>query len=273
MQNQASASALTAAAARAAHLIVDHQPYVFADTLAERLLGERADELINYHRLHGDHLVLAGARAQVTVRSRLTEELIGESGQYVILGAGLDSFAYRSRRAIDVFEVDHPASQADKRERVAALKEEPERPVGYVPVDLETGELLGPLRDAGFDLTRPAVVSWLGVSMYLTPEAAAHTLTQLAALAPGTRLILDHMLPAAERDETGQAYVDAVSAHTAGQGEPWIGFYTPEEMADLLGRHGFGRVRSRGQDETLGRRTDALRPSRLAMVTDAVLLS
>ena len=109
---------MTAAAARAAHLIVDGEPVIFADTVAEAMLGERAEEFIAYHRAYGAHPVLAGARAQVTCRSRYAEDQLARAvrdgiGQYVILGAGLDTFAYRSplARRVRVFEVDHPATQ------------------------------------------------------------------------------------------------------------------------------------------------------------------
>jgi O-methyltransferase involved in polyketide biosynthesis len=99
-KGQPSLTALTAAAARAAHLIVDDEPRIFADTLAAVLLGDRADELISFHTMHGTHLVLAGARVQVTCRGRYTEDALDRAGrggitQYVILGAGLDSSAYR----------------------------------------------------------------------------------------------------------------------------------------------------------------------------------
>ena len=113
---QPSFTAFTAAAARAAHLIVDDDPRIFADTLAGAMLGERADELIEYHRAHGTHPILAGARAQAICRSRYAEDRLAEGagrgiGQYVILGAGLDSFGGRSGRAsrVRVFEVDHLA--------------------------------------------------------------------------------------------------------------------------------------------------------------------
>src|ERR1700733_5078159 len=120
---QPSASALTAAAARAAHLIVDGQPTIFADPLAAALLGGQAEELIGYHKRHGTHPVLVGARGQVPCRSRYAEHVLalaigGGVSQYVILGAGLDSFAYRGgllAGRVRVFEVDHPASQQAKR--------------------------------------------------------------------------------------------------------------------------------------------------------------
>src|SRR5437660_747639 len=101
-----------AAAARAAHLIVDHEPIIFHDGLAATLLGDRADELLAHHRLHDDHPVLAGARAAVVTRSSRTEQCLEKSGltQYVILGAGPDSHAHRHPDT-PTFEVDHPATQ------------------------------------------------------------------------------------------------------------------------------------------------------------------
>ena len=133
-----------AAAARAAHLIVDGEPRIFADTLAAALLGDRADELIGYHRLHGTHPVLSGARVQVDLpqpvraRTRSPGPSPGGVTQYVILGAGLDSFAYRGGLAgrVRVFEVDHPASQQVKRAALAAAGIAVPDSVGFVPADL-----------------------------------------------------------------------------------------------------------------------------------------
>jgi methyltransferase (TIGR00027 family) len=274
VENQSSQTAFTAAAARAAHLIVDAEPYIFADTVAEAMLGDRAGELLAYHRLHGDHPVLAGARAQVLIRARVAEHLLGESGveQYVILGAGLDSFAYRSplARELRVFEVDHPATQAVKRDRLAAAGLRPLTDVRHVPVDLEADRLLPHLAAHGFDAGRPAFVSWLGVSMYLTREAVGATLDQVAELAPGSRLVLDHMVPAGLRDAAGQTYVDLVAPHAAESGEPWLSFFAPDEMAGLLAGRGFGAVRGVDQRDALEpelwQRTDALRPAKLSMI-------
>jgi methyltransferase (TIGR00027 family) len=139
--DEPSQTALTAVAARAAHLVVDGSPKIFTDSLAAALLLDRADELLAYHRTHGGHPVLSGARTQVVTRSRYTEDRLAESvqrgaGQYVILGAGLDSFAYRSALAarVRVFEVDHPATQAWKRWAVSRA-----RPHAAVHRDLRTG--------------------------------------------------------------------------------------------------------------------------------------
>jgi methyltransferase (TIGR00027 family) len=270
-----SASALMAAAARAAHLIVDAEPRIFADTLAETLLGAQADELIAYHRRHGDHVVLAGARAQATCRSRITEAAVAagfERGitQYVLLGAGLDSFAYRSPLAFTVFEVDHPASQAWKRARLADAGIAEPSTVSYVPVDLEAGTVAKHLIRHGFDPARPAIVSWLGVSMYLTSAAVAGVLDALGGLAPGTEIVFDYMLPDRDRDANGRTYVEMVAPGTAERGEPWLTFLSVDDATALLARAGFRSVEHvRQRDLPVWDRTDALRPASLSVVGHA----
>jgi O-methyltransferase involved in polyketide biosynthesis len=312
-----SASALTAAAARAAHLIVDSEPRIFADSLAAALLGDRSAELISYHELHGTHPVLAGARVQVTGRSRYAEDALaraaagadraaGAAGiaQYVILGAGLDSFAYRGEPggpagALRVFEVDQPASQEVKRAalrdaRIAvpghvrfvpvelsadapAVGGPPDGPAGGLAGDPPADPVSGPgaglrraLTAAGFDWSAPAFVAWLGVTMYLAPAAVAATLGELGRLAPGSEVVADYFLPAGGRDEAGEQYAALVGPASAAQGEPWRSFFTPAQFADLARRSGFGAVRSVSQREMvpagLWRRSDSLRPARLAML-------
>jgi methyltransferase (TIGR00027 family) len=287
--NLPSQTALFAAAARAAHLIVDREPVIFADELAAILLGEQAEEFISYHRLHGTHLVLSSARAQAVCRSRFTEDHLAAGvrdgvSQYVILGAGLDSFAYRPQPAagglagrgqIRVFEVDHPASQQWKRGRLAAAGIAVPDHVSFVPLDFERDPLAGRLRQAGFDPDRPALVSWLGVTMYLTPAAISQTLAEIATFAPGTQLITDYMLPAALRDETGNTYADLVAPTAAERGEPWLTFLAPDDMSALLERHGFGAIAHVQQRDSvpaaLWDRTDALRPAALSVLARATL--
>ena len=286
-----SGTALTAAAARAAHLLVDEEPRIFADTLASALLGDRAAELIGYHRLHGTHPVLAGARVQVACRSRYTERALARARargvrQYVILGAGLDSFAYRASRdsraspdrhspdrhddALRVFEVDHPASQDCKRAALSAAGIAVPDSVTFVPADLATDPLARSLADAGFDAAAPAVVGWLGVTMYLTADAVAATMSAIACLAPGSELIADYMLPDGLRDEAGALYGTLVAQASAERGEPWLSCFTPAEMAELAARAGFRDIRAVSQRDTipapLWQRTDALKPAVLAML-------
>jgi methyltransferase (TIGR00027 family) len=271
-----SQTALTAAAARAAHLLVDEAPPIFSDTLAYTLMGDRAEEFVSYHRIHGSHPVLAGARAAAATRSRYTEDLLGDGvTQYVILGAGLDTFAYRSGGGIRVFEVDHPATQRWKRRLLADSGTAIPDTVTYVPVDLEHDSPAHGLVENGFDRSRPALVSWLGVVMYLTREAIGETLAMVAGFAPGTQIVLDYILPADLRDAAGEEYATLVAPVAAERGEPWLSYFGPAEMATLLEEHGFDVVEQVGQREAvapaLWERTDALRPHRLSMIARAAV--
>jgi methyltransferase (TIGR00027 family) len=274
-----SQTALTAAAARAAHLIVDREPVIFADTLAEALLGADAGTLLDYHRNNGDHPILAGARTQVTIRSRLAEAAVADGAangitQYIVVGAGLDSFAYRGGTAerVATFEVDHPASGAWKRDRLADAGIAVPEQVTFAAADLETESLADALARTGFDRTRPAVVSWLGVTMYLTRDAIADTLGVIGALPAGTTLVADYMQVPALRDEAGREYGERISAFSAERGEPWRSSFHPDEMSNMLAEAGFGQVRHIRQEDLDGLwdRTDALRPARLSVLAHAI---
>jgi methyltransferase (TIGR00027 family) len=275
-----STSALTAAAARAAHLIVDQPPVIFADMVALQLLGDEADDLIGYHRAHGSHVVLAGARSQVICRSRYTEDALAAAvaagtRQYVILGAGLDSFAYRSHLAdrVRTFEVDQQETQAAKRARLAAARIPEPGNVVFVPVDFEAASLAGELAAAGLDLSEPAFVSWLGVTMYLTQDAIGRSLADLGTLAPGSQVIVDYMLPSDLRDDAGNTYVELVAPVSAEAGEPWLSFLSPEQMSALLTSHGLTPLRHVRQrdigDEATWNRSDALRANQLSLLAHA----
>ena len=281
---QPSLTALTSAAARAAHLIVDHEPLIFSDTLAALFLADRADELLSYHRRHGSHPVLAGARATVTARSRYTEDRLADAlrrgvTQYLIIGAGLGSFAYRSplARHVRVVEADHPATQRWKRRMLAATGTAALGDLRYAEADLESAALAGQLASAGFDFSRPALVSLLGVTMYLTRQAIAGTLLVIGRCAPGTELIAEYTVPVGLQDARGRAYARLVAPDAAGRGEPWRTFLDPAGMSALLDQHGFGGVTHVGQhdmvDGTLWNRTDALQPSRLFQLADGLVRS
>jgi methyltransferase (TIGR00027 family) len=277
-----SMTALTAAAARAAHLIVDDPPVIFADTLASVLLGDSADELISYHRRHGPHPVLAGARTQVTCRSRYAENSLARAigrglTQYVLLGAGLDTFAYRSDLAgrVRVFEVDHPATQAWKRRALAAASIPEPANVTFVPADLVVDALAECLGAAGCDLAAPVLVGWLGVTLYLTRAAIGQTLAAIGGFAPGSELIADYMLPEGLRDSDGDMYAELVARLSAERGEPWLSSFAPDEMTDLARRSGFAAVRNVRQREAipaaLWDRADSLRPASLAVLCHGMI--
>lgn len=251
---QPSQTALTAAAARAAHLIVDAEPHIFTDTLAESLLGDDGTKPLAYQRLQGDHPILAGARAQVVCRSRITEDLVPGFDRYVILGAGLDTFAYRST-GVEVVEIDRSATQKWKKERLARAGISVPAHVTYLS---SVNELAGAGR---------TVVSWLGVTMYLTAEELDDTFAAL----PPCELVVDHMLPEGLRDAAGDAYVAGVAPVAAQHGEPWRSFLSTDDMAALLDKHGYEvvrHVRQRDIPEMLDR-TDSLKPADLSVITHA----
>jgi methyltransferase (TIGR00027 family) len=188
-----SRTAVLTAAARALHRD-EPAPWVLDDPLAAGLAGP--DGTVMMARLRAE-LPAPGLLAfvrWVCVRSRFAEDTAEEAasrgiGQYVILGAGLDSFACRrggQRARLRIFEVDHPATQAWKRQRLAALGLPSPPDLAFVPADLERQPLRDALAAAGFDASAPAVFSWLGVTMYLRPEAIRATLATVADCAAGT---------------------------------------------------------------------------------------
>ncbi|HTT52924.1 MAG TPA: SAM-dependent methyltransferase [Streptosporangiaceae bacterium] len=283
-QQLPSQTAFTAAAARAAHLIVDQAPPIFEDGLAAAMLGEQAEEFISYHRRHGEHLVLSAARAQATCRSRHTENCLADAvnrgtTQYVMLGAGLDSFAYRSplAGAVRVFEVDHPATQEYKRARLIAAGIPVPGTTAFVPADFEHDSLAGRLRAAGFNSGRPALVSWLGVTMYLTRPAISQTLAEIGQFAAGTELITDYLLPPGLRDAAGDSYAGLVGPAMAQRGEPWLTCLAPDEMSALLAKHGFGMAGHVSQRDSVSAalwdRSDTLRPISLSMLAHGTVPS
>jgi methyltransferase (TIGR00027 family) len=147
--------------------------------------------------------------------------------------------------------------------------------VSFVAVDFERDSLSSRLAQAGFDPSRPALVSWLGVTMYLTGAAISQTLAEIGGFAPGTQLISDYMLPAALRDETGRSYAELVAPAAAERGEPWLTFLAPDDMSALLRQHGFGPVEHVRQRDSipaaLWDRTDSLHPADLSLLARATL--
>lgn len=279
---QPSRTALGTAAARAAHLIVDHDPRIFEDTLALALLGDLADDLVSVHSDGKDAENLARMRVAMTTRSRYTERHLAEAvrrgiGQCVLLGAGLDSFAYRSPFVdqLRVFEVDHPATQAWKRERLAAAPIAVPSAVTFVPVDFRVDSLSDRLVEMGFDRSQPAFVSWLGVTQYLTTEAIGTTLDAIGGFARGTELVIEYVLPGEMRDASGQGLADFFMPRTSAFGEPWLTFFTPTGIGELLAARGFVVTEDVGRrhqiDASLWDRSDGLCPHELGRLARAVV--
>lgn len=229
---------------RAAHQLID-QPPVFADPLALKIIGaEAAAEL----RAGSDSHALtqaAGLRAFIAARSRFTEDCLSEAmargvRQYVLLGAGLDTFAYRGARVgLRVFEVDHPATQGWKRARLQEIAVSAPAWVTYAPVDFEHETFRDGLARAGFDFDQPAMFAWLGVTPYLTREAVMGTLSIIASLAEGSEVVFDYAEPTTNHNETQRAHFESMAARVAAAGEPFKSFYEAEPLACDLKTIGF----------------------------------
>jgi methyltransferase (TIGR00027 family) len=223
-----------AAGGRALHLFQHGSGALAQDWLAWPLLGPQADDLLAMGRaIVGDasdpFATWFGARA------RLADDWLRatDSVQHVILGAGLDSSAWRSPDGPTVFEVDHPATQEWKRSRVAALDLRGE-PV-WVPVDFEEQHLGEALARAGVRDDGRVFVSWLGVIPYLTEDAAASTLREL----PPCSLAVSYVIPETSWDDPVRTIGATVRAIAADAGEPWISLMTPDELSSLLVGEGF----------------------------------
>ncbi|NUS42987.1 MAG: class I SAM-dependent methyltransferase [Mycobacteriaceae bacterium] len=270
MDNEApSRTALAAAYARAYHQIAD-QPRIFADPLVARLLGVTVAELTELgtpaadapHGDVGQAILSLGVsdrprRLFLVARARFAEDRVAEAvaagvRQVVILGAGLDTFAYRNPHAgLRVFEVDRPATQAWKRRRLAASGIDLPEGFAFVPVDFETDTLAPRLEAAGFSRTEPAVYVWLGVVFYLTPDAARATLEYIARQAEPVEVIFDYLRTAETEAERTQ--LQARADRAAAVGEPWFSYFTPAEIAAELRALGFADVEDRaGADLVAG---------------------
>jgi methyltransferase (TIGR00027 family) len=244
--NQASRTALGAAMLRAAHQFVDLPP-VFVDPLALRILGAESEAELRTAGERWTSRTAAALRAFVAVRSRTSEDHFAAAyargvRQYVVVGAGLDTFAYRhAYDGLTVVEVDHPATQADKRARLADARLAIAEHTTLAPVDFERETLRDGLARAGLDFARPAFFTWLGVTPYLTRDAIHQTLQVIARAAPGSELAFDFAEPPPPSGEVAEARA-ALAQRVSEQGEPFRSELIPDELRDELAAVGFSRV-------------------------------
>lgn len=230
---------------RALHVLADAPPHVFEDEVGLKLAAPEPEWRA---RMDMDLQMTRAFRASVVARARFIEDLVVEHAgrgitQYVILGAGLDTFAQRRPEIasrMHVFEVDQPGPQAWKRARLIELGYGVPEWLRLVPVDFEAGEHWRErLVAAGFDLARPAVVVSTGVSMYLTREAILAMLRQIASLAPGSTLAMTYILPLELADPAERPGLEAAVRGARASGTPFVSFFTPPEMLALAREAGF----------------------------------
>lgn len=248
-ESEAEDTALRVALWRAMHVQVDAAPHVLEDEIGLRLAAPGEDWR---DRPDMDPDGTRWFRAGIVARARFVEDLVAEQAdlgvtQYVILGAGLDTFGQRRPELasrLRVFEVDQPGPQAWKRRRLHELGFGVPESLRLVPVDFEGGESwLEELVAIGFDPGRPAVVVSTGVTLYLSKEANAATLRQIAGLAPASTLAMTFLVPSDLVDDVLRPGFEAATRGAEAAGTPFLSFYTPEEMIAMARAAGFREAR------------------------------
>jgi methyltransferase (TIGR00027 family) len=263
-QGRASRTARMTAAMRHRHYLGGAKPLVFEDEYAQLFLDWRSGLLAMPTPLSDMVLgsPLGAVRAlegEVLVRSRYVEDVFEEryaSGvrQVIVLGAGFDSMAIKHRaRGCTFFEVDHPATQAEKR-RILARHPGLSDDIVFVPVDFASDELGEQLDKAGFDTSLPTFVSWLGVAMYLEEAVVIASLTMLATrLALGSELVFDAYPRMADIPLSERPLFMAAKAFTAREGEPMTDWFAPAIINDYLAGTGFTLVEMIRGNEAIAR--------------------
>jgi methyltransferase (TIGR00027 family) len=282
MQAQrASDTAALTAMLRAAHQLVDDEPRIVDDPIAVRLLDDATRESVAARPAELFSPALMVPRAAVLLRSRYTEDLLAAAvaegvDQFVILGAGLDTFAFRQpafARRLQIYEVDHPATQAWKRERLAAAQVATPANLRWAPIDFEQQTLAAGLRAVAFDASRPAFFSWLGVTQYLTLQAIDATLEVVAALSRPSTIVLSFMLPDDDLPGEEAAAARSVADEAAEKGEPWLTRIAPQDLSTRLSRLGFRSVTHLRPAEATARyfagRCDGLRAPHVTQLMSA----
>ncbi len=234
---------------RAAHQLLDRPP-VLDDPIAVPLLGAE----FNVDRKRESHPVARAFRAFMAARSRWVEDRLAAAAtagtrQYVILGAGLDTYAWRNPfPSLRIFEADLPATQEWKKSLLAQARLARPENLTFAPVDLEHKALAEGLREAGFDSGAPAFFGWLGVVPYLSLEAFRSTLATVAALPAGTQVAFDFALSPETFNPLRRKFFDALATRVAEAGEPFKLFFAPEQLEQELRGAGFSAFEQIGPE-------------------------
>ncbi len=253
---QPSRTALAAAAHRAAHQVLE-QGRIFADPLALRILGQDAETVARHAQENP-----SGRRMRlfIAVRTRFAEDALAAAvergvGQVVVLGAGLDTYAYRSalRDRLRIFEVDHPATQAWKRERLADAGIPVPGSLTFAPIDFERETLEGGLTAAGFDRTQQTFFTWLGVVPYLGEEAVWSTLAFIASLPNGAHVVFDYADPPESLSPDLRARHERRASRVAELGEAWVSYFEADPLRARLVALGFREVEDLGPPQIVSR--------------------
>ncbi|MDP9078257.1 MAG: SAM-dependent methyltransferase [Bacteroidota bacterium] len=252
MKETGSATAVGAATLKAAHQLIDGDEKLLNDPVILKLLGPETEEYLNdynYHFFTGASMAL---RTHVLLRSRYTEDCSAEAyqkglRQFLFLGAGLETFAYRQpewARGINIVEADHPTSQADKIQRLNNAGIIPPQNLSFIAVDFESDDLSEVFRKSKLNLKEPVFTACLGVLIYLTRDTADKIFHFLGGLPKGSEFIFS------ASQNKDNAWATRAAERSAAAGEPWITYFEPDELIKLLKGCGFTKVSFLTTEET-----------------------
>ncbi len=272
---------MMAAVARGRHRLEDAPPWILDDPTALEFVGPSWREMAASSDSRYSVELGRQIRAGIATRSRYAEHRLelGDFRQYVLLGAGLDSFRWRRPDLLGplrLFEVDHPASQAWKRERMAELGLDTSEHQVFTPIDFEVQSLADGLGAAHFDWAQPAMFSWLGVIPYLTINAVEATLRTIARCQSGSAVVFEYGLAEPFIDDLGREFVAGFSPLATSIGEPLHAKgWSPEQAEDIVNRCGLRVADHPSREDLVGRyfaeRTDGLRPWNVARLMAAAV--
>jgi len=270
-KTKASETAIRAAVVRATHQILDGNPKILSDPIAKGFVPGASEPEIREREEEYQQPQRQLTRSHVVLRSRFAEDQLCEATkdgirQYLILGAGFDTFAYRQpawASELSIIEVDHPATQAMKQDYLSKAGIAPANNVSFCPIDFEHTSLTAGIASSPFDPHVPTVVSWLGVTMYITRPAIEETFQFVLSLPSPSRIVFTFTLPPSAIDDSDvRERIESIMARTAELGEPIISLFEPSELQEWLLALGFSDVfhlsPEQAQERYFANRSDGL---------------
>jgi methyltransferase (TIGR00027 family) len=279
---KSSRTAIGVAALRAAHQLVDTEPRVLDDPIILKLLGIETLDTIREDRARYQTPASLALRSHIVLRSRYAEDRLQEAvargvTQYVILGAGLDTFAYRQpewAKGLRIFELDRAPMQKEKKERLSLSRVVVPENVIFGSIDFDREELADSLASYGVDLSEPTFFSWLGVTMYLSEAAVFGVLRDVARFPRGSEIVFT-FAPTATGDGVIDEALQRFAELAASVNEPWRTYFDPDDLASRVRAEGFSKVELIEPSEAAARyfasRTDDLPPPRRRSIVSALL--
>lgn len=261
-------TALRTALWRALHLLTDDKPYIIEDKVGYDLIKPEKD-----WQERPDMKYTKRLRASIVARARFVEDLAKEQiakgvKQYVLLGAGLDSFAQRNTKItsqVAIYEIDQPDTLAWKKEKLIENGYKITNNLHFVPVDFETSSWWTELLNQGFDNTQKAFVSCTGVTLYLTKEAIIETLKKMTSLASGSTIAIAFYLPLEQLDKEDRPMQEIAIKGAAASGTPFVSFFSVDEIIKLAQDVGLKEINTASTkdmtDKYFSDRTDNLVPA------------